>query len=591
MKAELLSDIVEWTGEVSSIGYWSFNPETGHVSWSDQTFRILGYNPGAVEPSYKLFRNAVDPGERKALDAEVKKALTQKNAYIVERAITIPNGRTKRVRAMAKRRANIAGQPELLVGMIQDIGHEHARQKSLGTALRWLETASEIARLGYWYLDIAHQSLEWSDEVYRIHGYEPGSFTPVVEEAINAYHPEDRQRIADAVRRGQEAGEPWSVHARLVRQNGDVRQVMASGKPLYDQGRLVALFGIIQDVTANEEREANDRLFVSLVKQTPEGICITDAQGRCEWVNEAFERLSGFTLEEIHGQKPGLKLQGPETNLETAVEIGEALKKGDSCSVEILNYRKDGQPYWNRLSIFPHFDINGKLTHFMSIQMDITAQKLAKEQLAEQSRTLEQSNFQLERERQSMESMAKKDRAMREELETAVARSRELQDELRRMAHYDELTGLPNRRFVLQRADAEHRRASRYGRPMSLIMADIDSFKAINDHFGHQVGDRAIAHVAALLDQALRTGIDICGRLGGEEFILVLPETNLAAAIQVAERLRTLLENTPFEEHPPILCSFGVAEATRHETLEDAIRVVDQNLYAAKEAGRNRVNY
>ncbi len=121
-------------------------------------------------------------------------------------------------------------------------------------------------------------------------------------------------------------------------------------------------------------------------------------------------------------------------------------------------------------------------------------------------------------------------------------------------------------------------------------MADIDRFKAINDHFGHQVGDRAITNVAHLLDHSLKTGIDVCGRPGGEEFILVLPDTNLAGATQAADCLRTLLENTPFEDHPPILCSLGVAEATPYETLEEAIRVADQNLYAAKEAGRNRIN-
>lgn len=591
MNAELLSEIVEWTGEVSSIGYWSFDPESGHLSWSDQTFRILGYAPGTVVPTYELIRNTLRIDEREAFDAGVQTAQTQEKLYVIERAITTHSGIAKRIRVMGRMRRETDDQPALLVGMIQDISHERARQQTLGTALQWLETASEIARLGYWYLDVAHQTLEWSEEVYRIHGYEPGAFTPLLDMAIEAYHPDDRDRIAEAVRRGQESGDSWSLHARLLRSDGSQRQVMASGRPMYDEGRPVALFGVIQDVTAQQEQLANDRLFVSLVTKTPEGICITDADGACQWMNRSFERMSGFSQEEMHGQKPGLMLQGPETDPESVARISAALAAERSCTEEIMNYRKDGEPYWTRLSIFPHHDESGTLTHFMSIQVDVTSQKQAESQLAEQSRSLAESNFYLERQRAAAESMADKDRRMREELEQAVTRSRELQEELRQLAHYDELSGLPNRRYALRRAEAEHRRARRYCRPMSLIMADIDNFKSVNDRYGHQVGDQAICQVAYTFEELLRQSVDLCGRLGGEEFLLILPETNLASAIQVAERLRAALESTPFHEGPPIRCSFGVAEATQHANIEDAVKAADKKLYEAKEAGRNRVMY
>ncbi len=591
MNERILGDIVEWAGEVFSTGYWSMDPGTGKVSWSEQAYRILGYEPGTVSPAYDLVRDAFTEDDRAGFDAEVQQALADGTPYLFEGLLESRGGGARRVRAMGKLREDAAEQRPVLVGMIQDVSHEHARHQRMGTALQWLETASELAKLGYWYLDIADHSLEWSDEVYRIHGFEPGAFTPDVDQAIQAYHPEDRDRIADAVRRGQETGEGWSLGARLLRHDGQVRAVMASGRPLYDRNRLVALFGIIQDVSTQQELHEHDQLFVSLVKQTPDGICITDAEGRTEWVNEAFKRITGFSQEEMHGQKPGRLLQGPNTNPETVERIRAALMAKCHFTEDIVNYRKDGSDYWTRLSIFPHHDEDGQLTHYMSIQTDVTAQKATEAKLAEQSRTLEQSNFYLERQRWAAETLSEKDRRMREELEQAVARSRELQDDLRRLAHYDELTGMPNRRYVLKRAEAEHKRAKRYDRPLSLVMADVDYFKRINDEFGHQTGDRAITHVACLLESSLRQGVDICGRFGGEEFILVLPETTLAGAIPVVERARQALEETAFLSYGPTTCSFGICEATQFDTLEQAIKAADDKLYAAKEAGRNRVMY
>ncbi len=591
MEAELLNDIVEWAGEVASIGYWSYDPKTGQFTWSDQAARLLGFTPGVMTPSNESFFEVLAANEPESPGREFDDCLSHDSPFVLERNIQTAGSGERRVRVIGKKRAASSNLSERLVGIVQDTSHEHARQQSLGTALRWLETASEIACLGYWYLDVTKQNLEWSDEVFRIHGYEPGAFIPELDRAIDAYHHEDRERITEAVQRGQETGEPWSLHARLVQRDGSIRQVMARGKPLYEGGRLVALFGVLQDITDQEKRLAKERLFVSLVQQTPEGICITDTDGNCEWANEAFERMTGFSSSEMHGQKPGQLLQGPETDPETVARIAKALEARKPYSCEILNYRRDGMPYWTRLSIFPHFDEHGELTHFMSIQIDVTEQRKAEEKLAEQTRSLELSNFQLSRQRSSAEIIARKDREIREELETAVAQSRELQDELRRLAHFDELTGLPNRRHVLERAEAELRRSVRYGRPLSIVITDIDHFKQINDRYGHQVGDDAIRHVSTLLANSLREEVDMCGRIGGEEFLLLLPESEVTAAALLAERLRKLIEESPLRCGANFTCSFGVAERDTHETLEALIKAADSKLYEAKNGGRNCVHF
>ncbi len=162
------------------------------------------------------------------------------------------------------------------------------------------------------------------------------------------------------------------------------------------------------------------------------------------------------------------------------------------------------------------------------------------------------------------------------------------------MAATDELTGLFNRRQLLVRFDEEFSRAQRQGKPLSAIMIDIDLFKQVNDSFGHLVGDSILRTVAKVLRSTLRT-YDICGRYGGEEFLVVLPETALSDAVQLAERVRTGVRqyfgaiSNP-DQPGTVTVSLGVASfGPDDESIELIIRRADEGLYRAKAAGRDRV--
>jgi diguanylate cyclase (GGDEF)-like protein len=170
---------------------------------------------------------------------------------------------------------------------------------------------------------------------------------------------------------------------------------------------------------------------------------------------------------------------------------------------------------------------------------------------------------------------------------TDIVRNAEAMEQL---ATIDGMTGIYNRRHFLSLADREWDRASRYQRPLSFLMIDIDYFKAINDRFGHEIGDRAIVHVANLARECKRTS-DVLARIGGEEFAMLLPETDLDDAQIVAERLRCEVAKCPLAEvaHSATI-SIGVATADeKMDGLSDLMKMADQALYAAKRAGRNRV--
>jgi diguanylate cyclase (GGDEF)-like protein len=164
--------------------------------------------------------------------------------------------------------------------------------------------------------------------------------------------------------------------------------------------------------------------------------------------------------------------------------------------------------------------------------------------------------------------------------------------ELRRLATTDPLTGLANRRHFLTQVERELDRFKRYAQPAALLMLDLDHFKQVNDTYGHALGDAVLKHFAVITGQALRK-IDLLGRLGGEEFAALLPDTTLIGAYPLAERLRGIIMESPVETTAGSIgftVSIGVALFTPDDQDANAILIrADRALYRAKNRGRNRV--
>ena len=179
-------------------------------------------------------------------------------------------------------------------------------------------------------------------------------------------------------------------------------------------------------------------------------------------------------------------------------------------------------------------------------------------------------------------------------LQRAVARRtaalRRTTGRLRQLAITDELTGLSNRRYFLERWQWEYERAKRYGRDLSCLMIDVDGFKQVNDFLGHSAGDLVLKHVAQELKAHLRQA-DVLARFGGDEFIVALPETGLAQASAVAEKLRSISILGPWTAHPevgPVRLSVGVSHIRDHDSSQQAIQHADKALYASRRASRRR---
>ncbi|MGH8140067.1 MAG: GGDEF domain-containing protein [Steroidobacteraceae bacterium] len=169
--------------------------------------------------------------------------------------------------------------------------------------------------------------------------------------------------------------------------------------------------------------------------------------------------------------------------------------------------------------------------------------------------------------------------------------------ENRKLSTTDDLTRVASRRFFTKHFPREVERAARYGRPLSLILCDIDHFKNVNDTLGHAAGDEILRQFGARLQNALRRGIDWVARIGGEEFAIVLPETGYEQALDVARKLRAAVANKSFDTQDSgveVTASFGLCGLERipageRKVAESLVKVADAALYRSKNAGRNRV--
>ncbi|MBZ2164082.1 MAG: diguanylate cyclase [Alteromonas stellipolaris] len=327
-----------------------------------------------------------------------------------------------------------------------------------------------------------------------------------------------------------------------------------------------------------------DFSFLDIVQSAQDMIIVTEAESvngplspQIIYVNDAICKLTGYSREELIGETPRI-FQGSLTDKEATTRIHSALTEKKPVTETLLNYTKKGTPYWVEMSIFPLKNQFGEVTHFASVERDVSAVKFHAEQLNTRNSEL---------------------RDIRENLEKLVSqRTRDLRNvnvKLEKLAYFDPLTDIPNRRAFEEALDKSTHFAHRHGYSLLIGIADVDHFKKLNDTFGHAFGDDVLVAVAKSMKQFFRQE-DGIGRVGGEEFAfcMVLPGSH--EAIDILERLRKRVElissSLPALKGYDVTISIGayyVSEVNPSETKE-MVSIADEALYRAKREGRNRVS-
>jgi len=298
---------------------------------------------------------------------------------------------------------------------------------------------------------------------------------------------------------------------------------------------------LAQEIVARREAEQELRLTASVFGSTSEGIIITDPRNRIIEVNDAFVHVTGYSREEIIGQTPSM-LQSGLHNPAFYGEMWRRIQLDGHWKGEVRNRRKNGEIYTEILDIGVVCDETGTVTHYVGVFTDISELK-------------------------------------------------ETQARLEKMAHYDHLTGLPNRALFASRLEEAMASVTRHGNLLAVALLDLDRFKPVNDAHGHEMGDRLLIEIAQRLDACMRTG-DIVARIGGDEFVLLIQDIGEAAELwPFLQRVQAIFE-TPvrIDGHVfDITSSLGATLFPNDPGDADALlRHADQAMYLAKQAGRNR---
>ncbi|TAN75059.1 MAG: diguanylate cyclase [Gallionella sp.] len=304
-------------------------------------------------------------------------------------------------------------------------------------------------------------------------------------------------------------------------------------------------------------------LLARAMDQSRDGITIADAKKKgfpLIYVNGGFEKLTGYTSAEVIGKNYRI-LQGIDSGQPGLDAIRAAVAKEESCVVTLRNYRKDGQMFWNELSISPVHNAEGKLTHYIGIQKDVTARILLEQHLR-------QSNLDLQT----------------------------LNRQLNTLACIDPLVGLSNRRHFDEQFASLRSTAQRTHSEVSVLMIDLDYFRQFNERYGRSAGDECLRMVGDCIARSFVRTSDCAARYDGEEFAVITLAANLddlrRHAQKLCEQVRALNIPNGDSPHGIVTVSIGGVHRLfgRETTGEEIIGMAERELFAAKHNGRNCVH-
>lgn len=394
-----------------------------------------------------------------------------------------------------------------------------------------------------------HEYLYTNDAYARITGFlSPRELTGKTFAAI--YDERQLKWIEEVIFPALEREGSWRGELRAHRKDRTLFDQEASITRLSD-GSCVC---VMRDITMRKGRQEalarSERFLSTIFDSIRDPFCIIDRAFRIVRANEAYGELKGKAVDSLLEETCYRVLEGRESVCEDCI-IQRTLQAGDPCTTEKSINLKSGETVWLEIDTYPIFDASGMVTSVIEYTRNITERKKA-----DQERKL-------------------------------------LIDRLEHLSNTDGMTGLLNRRALTEQLHYEIDRVRRYGGDLSVILCDMDNMKEINDLHGHAAGDVAIQLVAGTLRNSLRNA-DIAGRYGGDEFLVIVPQTSIEGAMSIAEKIRSAAERTEVwiegDKLVATSLSIGVAGlASPPGSMDSLISSVDAALYHSKNTGRNKV--
>lgn len=421
------------------------------------------------------------------------------------------------------------------------------QRKKMEFALRnskhQLQLVLEGGQLGFWDWNILTNEVQRNARWAEMLGYSHEEIEQTISQWADFVHPEDREKAWQSIYDVLECKK--NIHKleyRMLHKDGSIRWILDNAKIVQrdKNGKPIRMTGTHLDIT--ERKLADVELHIAAtVFESQESMLITDANNIILRVNHAFTKMTGYSEAEVLGKNPRL-LQSGRHDKTFYMALWQSLNEIGTWQGEIWNKRKNGEiyPEWITITAVKE-DSNQKITHYVETATDITGRKAAEE-------------------------------------------------EIKQLAFFDPLTGLPNRRQLLDHMSYLIKLNHREGKSFAVFMMDLDKFKAINDTLGHAAGDELLKQVASRITTRLRDS-DLVFRLGGDEFVMVLkncPSNEDAEKVATAVIADLTVPFTLSDENiVQIGASIGISFYPKHgDTPEKLTDNADQALYTAKGNGR-----
>lgn len=519
---------------IAGIGNWYWNIQTGELGWSDEIYRIFGRAAQEFGSTYEDFLACVHPDDRQAVETAVARALEDRQPYSIEHRALRPDGSTLFVHERG--RVEFAGDlPLQMIGTVQDITERRRFTDALNRHAQILAQVRESVIS----TDMDGRVQTWNNGAERTFGY---TEQEALGEPISFLCPPDQQEFLDSqvIRPLQHQGF-HEVEVQMQRKSGVCFAALLSLSLLRDdEGKPVGTVGIITDISERKAMQDEMKTLSSALAQTADMVMITDALGTIEYVNPAFEQATGYRGQDLIGGPSNFNNSGRHDKL-FFKHLWDIISAGQTYRGILVNKRKDGELYWEEKTITPVLDEAGKISHYVSSGQDIS------------------------------------DRIQKEE-------------RMEYLAHYDALTGLPNRILLADRLRLAVERARRSNNRVAVLFVDLDRFKSINDILGHAAGDQALKITADRLVGAVRA-TDTVARISGDEFLVVVEGIRSVDDAEGTARkvLASLQPPISLDSYDfSVTASIGISLYPEHGAEAGLLlKHADLAMYSAKQSGKN----
>ena len=512
--------------------------------------KLTGYDAASMLSNHGVcWEEITHPEDRERVRKVIEGAVATDQRFVVEYRIIDGAGSMRWVSERGCPLYNEQGGIEAIEGFLQDISHAKVSELAAHEAEERFRSIFENAIHGIYQTSISGIYLNVNPALARIYGYDS------TEDLLHGISNIDNQLYVDPGKREEfialmnHHGQVQNFEALVYRKQGEIIWISENSREVrHKDGTLLYYEGTVENITERKKMETELRISATAF-ETHESLMITDTNRVILRINKAFSESTGYSAEEVIGQTPFMFRSGRH-EAKFYEEAWDTIYQTGSWQGEIWDRRKNGEIYPKWLTVSAVKGDNGEVTHYVGSHMDITERKAAEEKI-------------------------------------------------HHLAFYDPLTGLPNRRLLMDRLQQAQSAGARNGRLGALLFIDLDNFKTLNDTLGHGIGDLLLQQVAARLEFCVRE-VDTVARLGGDEFVVLLEalsgRTSEASAQTeaICEKIIALLNQSyrleAHEHHCTASLGATLFDGNFYESGE-LMKQADIAMYQSKRAGRNTLRF